>query len=137
MLSLALGVSVYARQMLETSWAMVAAVFCSFYFATNYLFILGFFSFQWGVAAAFVALGALEAWRREKSHWWIVLYVLACFVCYGAHMACFAILAGMAGATGLVRVYRKEQTPLGLVWELLPFAVLAAYRLPKGADRSP
>ena len=131
MLSLALGASVYARQVLETSWAMAAATLCSFYFATNYLFILGFFSFQWGLAAAFVALGALEAWRRGKSHWWIALYALACLVCYGAHAACFAILAGMVGATGLVRVYRKEQTPLKLAWELLPFAVLAAYRLPK------
>jgi hypothetical protein len=131
MLSLAVGVCVYARQMLETSWAMAAATLCSFYFATHYLFIMGFFSFQWGLAAAFVALGALEAWRRDKSHWWIVLYSVACFVCYGAHMACFAILAGIVGATGLARIYRKEQSFLRLVWELLPLAVLAAYQVPK------
>jgi hypothetical protein len=130
MLSLALGVSVYASQLLETSWAKVAAVLCSFYFATNYLFLLGFFSFQWGLAAAFVALGALEAWRRGKSRWWIAVYALACFVCYGAHIACLAILAGMVGATGLVRIYRKEQTPLRLILELLPFAILAGYRFP-------
>ena len=130
MLSLALGVWVYARQLLETSWAMVAAMLCSWYFATNYLFILGFFSFQWGLAAAFVALGALESWRREKTQWWIALYAVACFVCYGAHMACFAILAGMVGATGLARIYRKEQTPVRLAWELLPFAVLATYHFP-------
>lgn len=131
MLSLALGVSVYAWQVLETSWGVAAAVLCSLYFGTNYLFILGFFSFQWGLAAAFFALGALEAWRRNKGPWWIALYAGACLACYGAHMACFAILAGMVGATGLVRVYRREQTPVRLAWELLPFAVLAAYHLPK------
>ena len=130
MLSLALGVSVYACQLLETSWAKAAALLCSWYFATNYLFLLGFFSFQWGLAAAFVALGALEAWRRGKSPWWIALYALACFACYGAHMACFAILAGLVGATGLARILRKEQTALRLALELLPFAVLVAYHLP-------
>jgi len=140
MLSLALGVWVYARQLLETSWAMAAAMLFSWYFATNYFFIQGFFSFQWGLAAAFVALGALDAWRREKTSWWIVLYWIACFACYGAHMACFAILAGMAGATGLARIYRKEQTPkeqtpkeqtwMRLAWELLPFAILCACLLP-------
>ena len=130
MLVLALGVSLYACQLLETSWGKAAALLCSWYFATNYLFILGFFSFQWGLAAAFVALGALEAWRRGKSRWWIALYALACFACYGAHMACFAILAGLVGATGLVRILRKEQSPPRLGLELLPFAILVAYHLP-------
>lgn len=130
MLSLAVGLWIYARQLLETSWATVAAMLCAWYFATNYLFILGFFSFQWGLAGAFAALGALESWRREKSFWWIALYAIACFVCYGAHAACFAILAGMVTATGLVRIYRKEQTPARLGWELLPFAILATYRFP-------
>jgi len=130
MLSLALGVSVYACQWLETGWAKAAALLCCWYFATNYLFILGFFSFQWGLAGAFVALGALEAWRRGKSRWWTVLYALACFACYGAHMACFAILAGLIGATGLARIFRKEQTGLRFALELLPFAVLVAYHFP-------
>jgi hypothetical protein len=130
MLSLWVGLWVYARQFLETSWALAAALLCSWYFATDYLFILGFFSFQWGLAAAFVALGALEASRRGKTRWWIAMYALACFVCYGAHMACFAILAGMVGATGLVRIYRKEQTPLRLAWELIPYAALLTYHLP-------
>lgn len=130
MLSLALGLWVYAGQLLETSWAMAAAMLCSWYFATNYLFILGFFSFQWGLAAAFAALGALEAWRRGKAGWWIAFYAVACLICYGAHMACFAILAGLVGATGLARIYRKEQTFLRLGWELIPFAVLLAYHFP-------
>ncbi len=130
MLSLAVGASVYASQLLETSWAIAAAMLCSWYFATNYLFILGFFSFQWGLAAAFAALGALEAWRRGKAGWWIAFYAVACLICYGAHVACFAILAGLVGATGLARIYRKEQTFLRLGWELIPFAVLLAYHFP-------
>jgi hypothetical protein len=133
MLVLVGGVCVYARQVLATAWAFAAAVLCSWYFATNYLFILGFFSFQWGIAAAFVALGALEAWRREKSFGWVVLYVSlyigACFSCYGAHLASFAILAAMVGIVGLIRVGLKQQNWMRWGWELAPFAVLTGYHL--------
>jgi len=133
MLVLVGGVCVYARQVLATSWAFAAAVLCSWYFATNYLFILGFFSFQWGIAASFVALGALEAWRREKSFGWVALYVSlyigACVFCYGAHMASFAILAAMVGVVGLIRAGLKKQSWMRLGWELAPFAVLTGYHL--------
>jgi hypothetical protein len=129
MLSLAMSLWFYASQLLEKSWALAAAMFCSWYFATNYLFILGFFSFQWGMAAAFVALGALESWRRGRkgTFWWISSYMAACLVCYSAHLACFAILAVIVGATGLIHVYRKEQSTTRLACELLPFAILSAY----------
>jgi hypothetical protein len=127
-----LGVWVYARQVLTASWAVAAAVLCSWYFATSYYLVLGFFAFQWGLAAAFVALGALEAWRRDdgKSFRWAALFTAACVACYAAHIAVFAILAGLVAAIGLARVYRNEQTRAHLVWELLPFAVLAAYHFP-------
>jgi hypothetical protein len=131
-LVLVLGMWVYARQLLATPWAVAAAVLCSWYFATSYFLILGFFAFQWGLAAAFVALGALEALRRndEKRFLWIPVYAAACVVCYLAHEAAFAILGGMVGVLGFVRVLRKEQSWIRLVWELLPFAVLAAYHFP-------
>jgi hypothetical protein len=130
-LALALAIWFYARQLLATSWARAAAALCSWYFATNYLFILGFFSFQWGLAAAFIALGALESWRRnkEKRFAWIALYAVSCFAAYGAHPASFAILAALAGAIGLIRVLRKQQSWGRLAGELLPFAVLAAYHV--------
>jgi hypothetical protein len=126
-LALASAIWFYARQLLATSWAIAAAVFCSWYFATNYLFILGFFSFEWGLAAAFVALGALESWRRNKGSVWIVLYVAACAAAYGAHLASFAILAALAAAIGFIRVLRNQQRWTRFAWELLPFAMLAAY----------
>jgi hypothetical protein len=126
---LVLSVWFYARQLLAASWAMGAAMICSWYFATNYLFILGFFSFQWGIATALVALGALEAWRHNDGKVWIALYAAACFLCYGAHLACFAILAAIVGVVGLVRVFVKEQSRMRLAWELLPFAVLTLYHL--------
>ena len=50
---------------MTTPWAVAAAVLCSWYFATSYYLILGFFAFEWGLAAAFVALAALGAWRRS------------------------------------------------------------------------
>ena len=34
------------------------------------------------------------------------------------------------GAIGLARVFRNEQSRGRLVWELLPFAILAAYHFP-------
>jgi hypothetical protein len=129
MLVLVLGVWVYARQVLATSWALAAAALCSWYFATNYLFILGFFSFQWGIAASFVALGSLEAWRRGKSFGWVALYIGACFFCYGAHMASFAILAAMVGVVGLIRAGLKQQSWMRSGWELAPFSVLTGYHL--------
>jgi hypothetical protein len=130
-LVLAFAIWFYARQLLTTSWAVAAAVLCSWYFATNYLLILGFLSFEWGLSAAFVALGSLESWRgdRKKKSLWIALYVVACFATYGAHTACFAILAALAGAIGFLRVFRKQQSWNRLACELLPFAVLAAYHL--------
>lgn len=131
-LVLSLGISVYARQLLATPWAVAAAILCSWYFATSFFLILGFFAFQWGLAAAFFALGALEALRRNagQRYWWIALYVIACLCCYAAHIAAFAILAGIAGAIGLVRVFRKEQSWIGLCLELLPFVLLAGYHFP-------
>jgi hypothetical protein len=131
MLVLVGGVCFYARQVLATTWAFAAAVLCSWYFATNYLFILGFFSFQWGIAASFFALGALEAWRRNKeySFGWVVLYIVACVFCYGAHMASFAILAAMVGVVGLIRAGLRHQTWMRSGWEFAPFAVLTAYHL--------
>ncbi len=90
--ALVLSIWFYARQFLTASWAISAALLCSWYIATNYLFILGFFSFQWGIASAFIALGALESWRCNKG---IVLYMAACVFCYGSHLAPFAILAGL------------------------------------------
>src|SRR5579864_2466457 len=65
-LVLVLGIWIYARQILTTSWAVAAALLCSWYFATSYYLILGLFAFQWGLAAAFIALAALEAWRRNN-----------------------------------------------------------------------
>jgi hypothetical protein len=127
MLVLVLSVWFYARQMLTASWAIAAAVLCSWYFATNYLFILGFFSFQWGIAAAFVALGAQQAWRRSSQ--WMALYFAACFLCYGSHLAPFAILAAIIGVLGLIRTLLKQQSWLRLAGELLPFALLTAYHL--------
>jgi hypothetical protein len=131
-LVLVVGISVYARQVLTTSWAVAAAVLCSWYFATSYYLILGFFAFQWGLASAFLALGALEAWRRNerRSFWWGALYAIACLACYAMHIAVFAILAGLVGTIGLVRVFRKEQSWGRLILELLPFALLAAYHFP-------
>jgi hypothetical protein len=122
MLSLVLAIWLYARQILTTSWAIAAAVLCSWYFATNYLFILGFFSFQWGVAAAFAALAALEG-RRKK------VYVVACIFCYGAHLASFAMLAAIAGTVSVVRALRKEQSWSRVAGDWLPFAALTAYHL--------
>jgi hypothetical protein len=129
MLALVLSVWFYARQVLTTPWGLAAAMLCSWYIATNYLFILGFFSFQWGVAAAFVVLGSLKAWRRDKSTAWFALYVFACFVCYGSHMAAFAIVAAIVGCVGLARVIRKDQSRLRLAVELLPFAAFTIYHL--------
>jgi hypothetical protein len=131
-LVLVLGIWVYASQLLATPWAVAAAVLCSWYFATSFFLILGFFAFQWGLAAAFVALGALEALRRneQKRFWWIALYAMACLICYAAHIAAFAILAGFAAAIGLLRVLRKEQNWISLCWELLPFVLLALYHFP-------
>jgi hypothetical protein len=131
MLALALAIWVYARQLLATSWAVAAAVLCSWFFATDYFLILGFFAFQWGLAAAFLALGAMEAWRKNKENTfgWIALYAAACFVAYGTHIACFAILAALVGMIGFLRVLRKEQSWGRLGWELLPLAILAAYHL--------
>ncbi|HTB15100.1 MAG TPA: hypothetical protein VK752_26195 [Bryobacteraceae bacterium] len=131
-LILVLGVWLYARQLLSARWAVAAAVLCSWYFATSYYLILGFFAFQWGLATAFIALAALEAWRanRKNSGWWIVIYWVACVACYGAHLATFAILAGLVGSIGLLRVLRKEQSWSRLVWECLPFAILAGYHVP-------
>jgi len=105
---------------------------CSWYFATSYYLILGFFAFQWGLGAAFVAMAALEAWRRNegKRVFWIALYAIACFACYAMHSAVFAMLAGLVGAIGLVRVFGKEQSRVRLIGELLPFALLAAYHFP-------
>jgi len=129
-LVLVLGIWAYAREVLTTPWAVAAAVLCSWYFATSYYLILGFFAFEWGLAAAFVALAVLEAWRRDDRKRWIAVYAVACFVCYAMHSAVFAILAGLVMAIGLVRVLRKEQSWVRLVWELLPFALLAAYHFP-------
>ncbi len=125
MLALSGAVWFYARQMLTTFWGVAAAVLCSWYFATNYLFILGFFSFQWGIAAAFVALGALEAWRKKDQWGWMALYFIACICCYGAHLASFAMLAATVGAVGLL----KKQSWMRLAWELFPLAALAAYHV--------
>ncbi len=129
MIVLVFAVWFYARQILTTSWAIAAAVLCSWYFATNYLFILGFFSFQWGIATAFITLGALEAWRRNKGLGWIALYAGACFACYGAHLACFAMLAAIVAAVGAIRVLLKEQTRRRWICELIPFVVLTGYHL--------
>jgi hypothetical protein len=127
MLALVLSIWLYARQILSASWAIAAALLCSWYIATNYLFILGFFSFQWGIAAAFLALGAQEAWRRGNR--WAALYIAGCFLCYGSHLAPFAILAVIIGIIGLIRILLKQQTWLRLAGELFPFALLTAYHL--------
>lgn len=131
-LVLAFAIWAYARQILTTSWAVAAAVLCSWYFATSYYLILGFFAFQWGLAAAFIALAALEGSRRNerKRAWWIGLYAIACLACYAMHIAVFAILAGLVGVIGLVRVFRKEQSWFRLIWELFPLALLSAYHFP-------
>lgn len=115
MLALAGAIWFYARQMLETRWAESAAVLCGLYIATNYLFISGFFSFQWGVASAFVAMGALEAWRRNRAWGWFGLYAVACFVCYGSHLACFAILGVIVGVLAILRKSWLELSPLALL----------------------
>jgi hypothetical protein len=127
MLALVLSIWFYARQILSASWAIAAALLCSWYLATNYLFILGFFSFQWGIAAAFVALGAQQAWRRASQ--WTALYFAACFLCYGSHLAPFAILAAIIGVLGLIRTLLKQQSWLRWAGELFPFALLTAYHL--------
>ena len=127
MLALVVSVWFYAKQILTTPWGLAAAMLCSWYFATNYLFILGFFSFQWGVAAAFVVLGSLEAWRRGKNA--VGLYLFACFFCYGSHEASFAIVGAIVGVVGLVRVIRKEESWPRFTGELLPFAALTVYHL--------
>lgn len=131
-LALVIGIWVYARQVLRTSWAVAMAVLCSWYLATSFYLILGLFAFQWGLASAFAALGALEAWRRKeiRNFPWVALYAAACFVCYAMHIAVFAILAGLVGVIGLARVVRKEQTWVRLICELLPFAILASYHFP-------
>jgi hypothetical protein len=128
MLVLAGAVWFYARQMLTTFWGIAAAALCSWYFATNYLFVLGFFSFQWGIAASFVALGALETWRKKNSGYgWIALYFIACICCYGAHLASFAILAAIVGVVATFRAFLKKQRWMRSAWELFPFALLAGY----------
>jgi hypothetical protein len=126
MLALVLSIWFYARQILTTPSAITAALLCSWYIATNYLFILGFFSFQWGIAAAFIALGALEAWRRDKG---IILYMTACLFCYGSHLAPFAILAVIVTSIGLIRTILKQQAWTRFALELSPFALLTAYHL--------
>jgi hypothetical protein len=129
MLVLVFAVWFYARQMLSATWAITAALLCSWYVATNYFFILGFFSFQWGIAASLIALGALESWRRNNSTAWIALYFIASFLVYGAHLACFAILAATIGVVGFIRTLRKHQTWIRFAAELLPFALLTVYQL--------
>jgi len=129
-LVLVLGIWVYARRVLTTPWAVAAVVLCSWYFATSYYLVLGFFAFEWGLAAAFVALAALEAWRRDDGKRWFALYAIACLACYAMHSAAFAILGGLVGAIGLVRVIRKEQSRVRLMWELLPFPLLLVYHFP-------
>lgn len=122
MLAMAGGFVFYAWQMLRTWWARTAAIFLAWYFATNYLLIMGFFAFEWGVAAALVALGALEAG-------WMALYVVACVVCYGSHLASFLTLAALVGSFRTFRAWRKEETWTQFALELAPFAVLLGYQL--------
>jgi hypothetical protein len=114
MLALVFGIWFYARQILTTN--LIAAMFCALYLATNYLFILGFFSFQWGVAFAFVALGALEAWRKNHKPVWFAIYTFACVACYGSHLAAFAIL-------GAICLLKRQFVAL------LPFAALTIYHV--------
>jgi len=128
-LALALAIWFYAQQLLVTSWTIAAAALCSWYFATSYLFILGFFSFEWGLAFALVALGALHSLRRKTGPGWIALYGLASVAAYGAHTACFAILMVLVGATAFLRSLLKEQSWTRFGWELCPFALLAAYHV--------
>ena len=122
MLVLAGAIMFYSRRLLSTWWAKCAAALLAWYFATNYLFVMGFFAFQWGIAAAFIALGALEAG-------WPVLYVVACVACYGSHLAAFAILAAVVGSFCVFRVLRGERSWGRLLWDLLPLAAIAAYHL--------
>jgi hypothetical protein len=124
MLALVFAVWMYARQFLETNWAMTAAALCSWYLATNYFFILGFFSFQWGVAACFVAVAALETWRRDKKGA-SICYVIACVLSYGTHLASFAMLVAIVGIVGVIR----KKTWLRFGAELLPLALLAGYHI--------
>jgi len=120
MAAFAASILYYAWQLLSAWWTRVAAALLAWYFATNYLFVLGFFAFEWGLVASFFALGALEAG-------WIVLYVAACVVCYGSHLAALAILAAIVGTRGAFRAVRKQQTWARWLWELVPFGLLGAY----------
>jgi hypothetical protein len=140
MLVVALAVWFYAKQLLETWWAVAAAILCSWYFATDYLFVLGFFSFQWGFAFALIALGALHSWRRGRGQSFCWIYAGACFATYGAHPASFATLMILAGTIGFLRVVRKQQSWKLFAGEMLPFAMLCAYHyllVPAHPETSP
>ncbi len=107
-------------------------MFLSMYLSTSWFFLSGFFSFQFGIALAFLTLGiwsniypaeaALP--KRQNTLARYALFCLLVILTYLMHLASFLFLAIAVTVSSLVRVVQKRSEMRPFIASSAPFAAL-------------
>ena len=108
------------------------------YLATDWFFLMGFWSFRVSVAMLIATLGLAELLRRKWSHGLFAVYVLAIALDYLMHLSPVIFLVAALGVSGLLRLRLGTttlRTEVGLLIPVLAvlawhFAVASGYRQP-------
>jgi hypothetical protein len=99
----------------------------SLYLATDGFFMMGFLNFRLGIAGVLIALAVVEWLRRRWSLPLYVLLIVVLIAVYLTHLAPIVFLGAAIGASGALRLYRRE-TSLGReVGVLIPIVGLLAW----------
>jgi hypothetical protein len=116
----------------------VLMLLLALYLATDWFFLMGFWSFRVSVAMLIATLAMVELLRREWSYALFALYAVVIILDYLMHLSPIIFLVAALGVTGLMRLWLRTTTlrteialfvPViaALAWQ---FAVANGYREP-------
>jgi hypothetical protein len=88
----------------------VLMLLLSLYFATDWFFLMGFWTFRISVAMLIATLGLVELLRRRWSYACFALYVIAVVLDYLMHLSPVIFLFVALGATALLRLGLRTTT---------------------------
>ena len=80
------------------------------YLATDWFFLMGFWSFRVSIAMLLATLALVELLRRSWSHGLFALYVVAIILDYLMHLSPIIFLVAALGVTGLMRLWSRTTT---------------------------
>jgi hypothetical protein len=116
------------KALLEDEGALFLLL-CAVYLSTDFFFVVGFFTFNLGLACVIVILTLIEVLRRRWSNGLFALYGGLVVTAYLIHLSTLVFLATIVAVSALVRLWSRSSSLRHELFLFVPIVVMLAWHL--------